>query len=128
MFLLSLSMCYFFSSAQPTSFGGVTPGVTTRAELRNIVKKYPLSDSFKLGDKDFEKVELLWLENTFLEVLFQNDVIYEVSTDFDRHELGKALEAKYGKPTIDFGSIRKVNCQNNFGAIFERYEGERSQL
>lgn len=38
--LLGLSLCCLAASAQPTSFGGITPGKTTLDELKGLVTKF----------------------------------------------------------------------------------------
>lgn len=122
--LLSLALCCFAASAQPTSFGGVTPGKTTREELKSLViVKETSSDYFKLGDKDAGPVLLKQFEHKYANVLLRNDVVYEVSVSVDTPELEQALNKKYGQPKIKIGGLRTVNCQNKFGASFNRIAG-----
>lgn len=117
--LLSLSFCCLASIAQPTSFGGITPGKTSREELKSLVQK-----SGDVGLKDFVITDLKQLEGQKVFVLLQNNVVYQVLTlSSISSELKQALFDKYGQPNVKIGAIKTVNCQNNFGATFERVEG-----
>lgn len=126
--LLGLSICCFAASAQPTSFAGITPGTTTRTELKRLEKADAHNDYFMIGNKDTSMVSLKQPENTIVNVRLRNNIVYEVSTDADSHQLEPALILKYGQPQIKIGEITSVNCQNKFGASFKRMEGKRRLL
>jgi hypothetical protein len=118
--LLGLVLCWFAASAQPTSFGGITPGKTTREELKGLVQK-----SADVRAKDaIVSVRLKQPEGQYVTARLQNDVVYEVHTMLFEPELKSALTEKYGHPNIKVGAIKKVTCKNNFGASFMRFDGE----
>jgi hypothetical protein len=123
--LLTLSLCCFAVTAQPTSLGGITPGQTTLEELKglgNIVGSVT-------GDMRFVHVKLKQLEGTSATVSLQNGVVYEVSIRIDdQHELKPALFTKYGRPQMTFGGLRKIECQNKSGATYDGYEGDERRL
>lgn len=122
---LSLSLCCIAASAQPTSFGGITPGKTTLKELKGLVKK---SDG-ATRDSRYVYVTLKQPEDQRATVGLQNGVAYGVEIDISfSPELKQALIAKYGSPQITIGGIKSVICQNKFGGSFNRYEGMESRL
>ena len=123
--LFSLSLCCFAASAQPTSIGGITPGKTTLGELKGLTNMW----DGVTGDMRYVGVSLKQLEGKPTTVHLQNGVVYQVNIDISFSPvLNEALIAKYGQPNTKDGKIRTVNCQNQFGAISKRYEGEESQL
>jgi hypothetical protein len=121
IFLISFSIVSLAASAQPTSFGGITPGQTTREELKSLVK-----DPSEVGTKDYAfSLKLKQPEGKSITVDFHNDIVYVVKVDLDfSSELKQALIQKYGQPRIKVGGIRTVTCQNKLGASFERLAGE----
>lgn len=123
IFLLGLSICCFAASAQPTSFGGITPGTTTREELKSLLQDPDVVDAkgFLIGSLKQPEGKSAW-------VSLQNDVVYKVETGLHPPELKQVLIKKYGQPKIKVGAIRTVNCQNKFGASFERFDGEETLL
>lgn len=118
---LSLSLCCLAASAQPTSFGGITPGQTTREELKSLVK-----EPQKVGaEDDVSSVEMKQPEGISASFRLRNDVVYEVNVSLDfKSELRRALIEKYGAPSIKVGGIRTVTCKNKLGASFERLDGK----
>lgn len=121
IFLISFSIVCHAASAQPTSFGGITPGQTTREELKSLVKNPSEAgiegDAFYLQLKQSDESNIL--------VRLHNDIVYEMRVGLDfSPELKQALIEKYGQPRIEVGSIRIVTCRNNLGASFERLDGE----
>jgi hypothetical protein len=118
---LSLFLCCLAASAQPTSFGGITPGQTTREELKSLVK-----EPQKVGAEDsLSSMELKQPEGIDASFRLRNDVVYEVTVGISfKDELRQALIEKYGAPSIKVGGIRTVTCKNNFGASFERLAGK----
>jgi hypothetical protein len=121
--LLGLSLCSLTAFAQPTSFGGITPGKTSRDELKSLVEK-----SDNVGAKNDISVELKHPEGQRATVRLQNDVVYEVEVSLTlQPELKSAVMEKYGQPKIKVGAIRKVTCGNKLGASFERLEGEEER-
>lgn len=118
--LLGFSLCCLATSAQPTSFGGITPGKTTRAELQSLVKKPD-----EIGSKDsFGGTALKQPAGVLISGNFEYDVLYEITVSFfDSPELKQALIEKYGSPTNKVGGIRMVTCGNKFGASFQRLDG-----
>ena len=123
--LLGLSLCGLAASAQPTSFGGITPGTTTREELKSLVQK-----TGAVGTKNDVTVNLKQPEGQYVVVMLQNDVVYEVWVYLSEYSPGleRALIEKYGQPKIKVGAIRTVTCQNKFGASFERLSGQETLL
>lgn len=118
--LISFSIFCLAASAQPTSFGGITPGQTTREELQNLVK-----NPSQVGTTDYAfLLKLIQPDGESVSVSFYDDIVYEVRVYLFSPELKQALIEKYGKPRIKVGSIRSVTCQNNFGASFKRFDGE----
>lgn len=123
--LISLSIVCLAASAQPSSFGGITPGQTTREELKSLVK-----NPDAVGTKDYAfSLKLMQPDGTSISVNIHNDIVYEVKVDLDSFfgpstELKQALIEKYGQPRIKVGSIRTVTCRNKLGASFERLDGE----
>ena len=122
LLLISFSIGCFTASAQPTSFGGITPGQTTREELMSLVKNHPS----EIGAKDyFFSLKLNQPDGVSISGNFHNDIVYVVKVDRDfPPELKQALIEKYGQPRIKVGSIRTVTCRNKLGASFERLDGE----
>lgn len=121
IFLVSYSIVCLAASAQPTSFGGITPGLTTREELKNLVK-----NPSNVGTNDYASfLKLKQPDGEDISVILHNNIVYDlkVSLDFSP-ELKQALIEKYGQPRIKIGSIRKVTCRNKLGAAFERLDGE----
>lgn len=118
--LLVLSLCCFAASAQPTSFGGITPGTTTREELKSLVK-----EPDKVGSEDyFSSLEMKQPEGAHVSGSFQGDVMYALEVSFIYSpELKRALIEKYGLPKIKVGEIRTVTCQNKLGGSFLRLDG-----
>ena len=120
---LSLFFCCV-AAAQPTSIGGITPGKTTRNELKSLVNKLD-----KHSSKDFFTGEMKQPEGTFIFGSLQDDVVYEVLVLLTRSpELKQALVGKYGPPNIKVGSIQTVTCKNKFGASFTRLDGREELL
>lgn len=123
--VISLSILCLTASAQPTSFGGITPGQTTREELKSLVK-----NPDEVGTKDYaSSLKLIQPDGTSISVNIHNDIVYEVKVGLDSFfgpstELKQALIEKYGQPRIKVGSIRTVTCRNKLGASFERLDGE----
>jgi hypothetical protein len=119
--LIGLSLCCLAASAQPTSFGGITPGQTTREELKSLVK-----NPGEVGTKDYAFfLKLTQPDGKSVSVNFHNDIVYEVKVGLDfSPELKQALIEKYGQPRIKVGGIRTVKCGNKLGASFERLDGE----
>lgn len=118
----SLFLCCLAASAQPTSFGGVTPGKTTREELKSLVK-----EPQKVGAEDFALgIQMKQPEGISASFHLLNDVVYKVSVSLNfQPELGRALIEKYGDPSIKVGGLRAVTCKNQFGASFLRIEGNQ---
>jgi hypothetical protein len=125
LLLISLSIGCLAASAQPTSFGGITPGQTTREELKSLVK-----NPSEVGTTDFAfSLKLKQLDGESIRVNFHNDIVYKVKVNLDfSTELKQALIEKYGQPRIKVGGIRTVTCQNKLGASFERLDGEEELL
>ena len=128
--LISLFVCCFAASAQPTSIGGITPGTTSREELKSLLR-----ESDDVGTGKFVFGGLKQLAGQWASISLQNDVVYEVdvpmdslSDDDESAELKRALLKKYGQPKIKIGAIRTVKCQNKFGASFDRVEGKQRLL
>ncbi len=123
-----LSICllsaYAVSLSQPVSFGGITPGTTTREELKNLVKE---PNKIGTGNYGFF-LDLKQPDGKRISVKFYNDVIYELEVSVDStltpDELKPALIAKYGQPRIKVGNIRAVTCKNKLGASLERLHGD----
>lgn len=118
---LSLFLCCLAASAQPTSFGGITPGQTTREELKSLVK-----EPREVRAENYFFSMLKQPEGTRAWLSLRNDVVYKVEVDL-RHNppaLIGALIEKYGRPDIMVGGIRTVTCTNKLGASFERLDGE----
>lgn len=124
IFLIGFSIVCFAASAQPTSFGGITPGQTTREELKGLVKK-----PNEVGTENYaSSLELIQPDMTRVSVMFFNDIVYAMEVSLDIYsgpstELKQALIEKYGQPRIKVGSIRTVKCGNKFGASFDRFAG-----
>lgn len=121
---ISLSVGCLAASAQPTSFGGITPGQTTREELKNLVK-----NPSEIGSTDWTLLlKLIQPDGQYVSLRFHNDVVYEVDASLTSfmspNALKPALIEKYGKPSIKVGGIRTVTCRNKLGASFERLEGK----
>jgi len=134
--LLSLSLCCFAAFAQPTSFGGITPGKTTREELKGLV-----TEPNKVGaSSDPPVLTLKQPERVPITVTFRNDVVYivtstlsvqgydsaDVDADMSRQgsQLKQALIDKYGSPTVGMGKgIREIRCQNGYGATSRGLSG-----
>lgn len=117
--LLNLYLFCLAASAQPTSFGGITPGQTTWKELRFLV-----NDSLNMNTSNDFFVHMSQPEGMPVRVKLQNDVVYSVSLDLNNSpELKQALVEKYGQPKYRFGAIRTITCQNKLGGSFERFEG-----
>lgn len=115
---VALFLCCLTASAQPTSLGGITPGKTTRMELRNTVK------TFHKVDESTASVEFKDPVGLGATIHFQNDVVYEVQVLLQlRPELEYALVEKYGQLYIHDGHFGRVTCQNEFGATAMRFEG-----
>jgi hypothetical protein len=123
LLLIGLSLGCFAALAQPTSLGGITPGQTTREELKSLVNN-PGRD----GAKDYAyALALKQLDGLSVSVKLHNDIVYEVSVSVDFSPgvaLRQALIEKYGQPGIKVGDIRTVTCQNKLGASFQRLEGK----
>lgn len=121
--LLGLTLCCLAASAQPTSLGGITPGKTSRAELKSLAQEFDDVDV-----KNVVSVKLKQPERMNATVHLQNDVVYMVEVYLQlRPELEDALIAKYGQPKIQNGAIRRVTCKNEFGASSERFEGKEER-
>lgn len=119
MFMLCLSLCSLVASAQPTSLGGITPGKTTRDELKSLTQ-----EPDEVGTENYVSLKLKQPEGARASVILQNDVVYEVKVGLDlQPELKSALIEKYGQPKIKVGTIRKVTCQNKLGGSFVRLDG-----
>lgn len=126
LLLVSFSICCVTASAQPTSFGGITPGQTTREEMKSLVKDP--SELDKKSDVIPTFVDLKQPDGQHVSVMFHNDIVYEVSVAFREsftswNELKPALIEKYGRPRIKVGGIRTVTCRNKLGATFQRLDG-----
>ena len=135
---LILCICLLLCSlaqAQPVSFGGITPGKTTREELKSLIseKRESLLDLYKNKndvetDRSSESVRLKDLDGIGVTVDFQGDVIYRVemalSSLWSDADIKSGLLRKYGAPKIKSGGIRTVTCRNGFGASFMRLQGE----
>ena len=123
--LIALSLTCVTAAAQPTSFGGITPGQTTREELKSLVK-----NPGEVGTKDYAfSLRLKQPDGQNISVDLHNDIVYAVKVGLDSFsgpsaELKPALIEKYGQPRIKVGGIRTVTCRNKLGASFERLEGE----
>lgn len=122
--LICLSLFCLAASAQPTSFGEITPGKTTREELKSLVKK-----PGDVGSKDyFFNTELKQPAGVQVSGHFENDVVYTLSVSFfDARELKQALIEKYGNPPNQFGSFRRVMCRNILGAFIEGLAGKEER-
>lgn len=120
--LLGISLFSLAVSAQPTSFGGITPGKTSREELKSLAQE---SDVVGIGNKDHISIHLKQPEGQDVMLKLQNGVVYEVMLAFHwgEYELKSALIEKYGQPKIKVGTIRHVTCKNQLGASFERVDG-----
>lgn len=124
IFLFILSLCVLGVSAQPTSFGGITPGKTTREELKSLVMP---KGGHSVGGSDREEVLLKQPEGEVAVVQFKNNVVFRVSTTLTPG-LKEALYEKYGRPQTITGNLRTVNCRNKLGASFERFQGFENSL
>jgi len=122
-FLLSISA--LAANSQPTSIGGITPGHTKLSDIgeMNMDKS---TKSLYFGDyaTDNSKGEAqLSLELTdydlHVTVYLLDGLVYKVETSLDQ-ELRSGLYRKYGRPTVNLGSIRNTVCRNGFGASFNR--------
>lgn len=138
LFLISFCIGSVAVFAQPTSFGGITPGQTTREELKGLVK-----NPSKIGVSDSaESLELKQPDGKFVEVKFHNGVVYEVAVRINTlpemepsvvtrlhmsPELRLALIEKYGQPRVKVGGTKMVTCRNKLGASFERLDGEEER-
>lgn len=122
MFLLGLALLGLAASAQPTFFGGITPGKTTREDLKSLVLEPDRVDTV-----NGFSVKLKQPENQLVSIRLQNDVVYKVSAhlDFPGEVLKQALIEKYGRPTINAGTMGVVNCRNQYGAFSSRHEGRK---
>jgi hypothetical protein len=122
MLLLCLALLGLAASAQPTFFGGITPGKTTREDLKSLVLEPDRVDTVN----HFE-VKLKQPENQLVSISLQNDVVYKVSADVNlfNEVLKQALIEKYGQPTINAGTMGVVICQNGYGASIRRQEGRK---
>lgn len=120
IFPVLLSLCCLAASAQPTSLGGITPGTTTREELRNLVE-----NPDKVGTRDTAgELALKSPEGLRIYAAFQDNVVFEVGVFLDRFApLKQALLEKYGLPSTKVGSIRAVTCRNKLGVSSRRLEG-----
>ena len=136
IFCICLLLCSL-AQAQPVSFGGITPGKTTREELKSLISEKSERLSMLGLDKDkndveidlsSESVRLKDLDGIFVTVDFQGDVIYRVklrlSGLWSDADIKSGLLRKYGDPKIKSGGIRTVTCRNGFGASFMRLQGE----
>lgn len=116
---LSLFFCCI-AAAQPTSFGGITPGKTTRDELISLVSTLSQGAS----EDSFFYAEMNQPEGAYISGQLHGDVVYEVDVSLSLSpELKQALLGKYGPPKFKVGSIRTVTCKNKFGASFTRLDG-----
>ena len=119
---LSLSFCCI-AAAQPTSFGGITPGKTARNELKSLVNK------FEIFSGDAFVGEMKQPKGAFVVGAIQDGLVYHVSVVLTSSpELKPALVEKYGPPEIKIGSIQTVICKNKFGASFNRHDGKEELL
>jgi hypothetical protein len=119
--LLGISLFCLAASAQPTSFGGITPGKTSREELKSLVQK---SDEVGIENKNDINVKLKQPDGMSVMVKLQNDVVYQVMLVFSvENEMKSALIEKYGRPKITGGNIKSATYQNKFGASFEGFIG-----
>ena len=103
LLLLSLSICCLAASAQPTSFGGITPGQTTREELKVLAK-----NPGEVGaGGDSLSLHLKQPDGQLISVNLHKDIVYEVEVSLDSflstNELKPALIEKYGHPRIKMG-------------------------
>lgn len=79
IFLIGFSIVCLAASAQPTSFGGITPGQTTREELKGLVKK-----PNEVGTENyFSSLELIQPDSTRVTVMFHNDIVYKIRVSLD---------------------------------------------
>lgn len=115
---LSLFFCCI-AAAQPTSFGGITPGKTTLNELKSLFKE----DDFIVEKGNFAG-QLKQPERVSISGNFRDDVVYKIEVSIHSPELKQGLITKYGVPKIKVGSIRTVTCKNKFGASFSRLDGK----
>jgi len=125
LLLICLSTACVAGFAQPTSFGGITPGQTTREDLKNLLKN---PDAVRTADYVFLG-ELKQPEGQKISIRLHNNVVYEVTVGLNWFSgpsaaLRQALIEKYGQPNIKVGAIRTVTCRNKLGASFERLDGE----
>lgn len=136
IFCICLLLCSL-AQAQPVSFGGITPGKTTREEVKSLISGKSGRLSMLGLDKDkndvetdlsSESVSLKDLDGISVTVDFQGDVIYRVKwmlSDWGSDaDIKFGLLRKYGTPKIKSGGIRTVTCRNGFGASFMRLQGE----
>lgn len=127
LLLISLSIVFLAaceqqtSREQPTSFGGITPGQTTREDLKSLVKK-----PSEVGTGDYApSLMLKQPDGSSISVNIHNNIVYQMKVSFILSpELKQALIEKYGQPRIKVGEIRTVKCGNKLGASFERLDGE----
>lgn len=121
---LCLSIVCLAASAQPTSFGGIKPGKTTREELKNMVKDPNRVDS----NEDNVTLTLLQPDGMRVTVYFYDGIVYKLSSSNSdlSPELKQALIEKYGQPRIKVGGIGTEECQNGFGATFVRPRGKEN--
>lgn len=121
LLLFCLSICCLAASAQPTSFGGITPGQTTREELKGLMQN---PEEVPSGDSIYS-LKLKQPVGTWARVVFHNDIVYIAITSLDSSsELKQALIEKYGQPPHKVGGIRTITCRNKLGASFERFDGK----
>lgn len=123
LLIVSLSFGCLVASAQPTSFGGITPGQTTREDLLKLVK-----NPGDIEDKNYISGLILnQPDGMVVGANLQNDIVYEVNVQLVAYGIRQALEPalyeKYGQPKIKVGAILPVTCRNKLGATFPRYEG-----
>ena len=118
--VLGFSLWCLAAYAQPTTFGGITPGRTTLVELKELGKIHAINDS---------QLVLKLPQDTPVSIRHQNGVVYEVKiSESFTSEVKSSLIEKYGQPQITEGEIKKVICRNKLGTSFERYEGRKRQL
>jgi hypothetical protein len=114
--LLGLALFCVAASAQPTSFGGITPGKTTPEELNSLAKEVTVDGSTFI-------ILLKQPEGKRIAAKALGQVVYRLTVPLDDSpELKLALIEKYGQPNMKVGEIQKVTCQNGLGVTTERFE------
>lgn len=114
LFLITLAAGTLAAYAQPTSFAGITPGKTTREELKSL-----LVEPTTMYSVDFGKYALKQPDGMKVSIRFHNDVVYELKVDFDEYphtyDLIRALMDKYGVPKTSTGEMSMQTCRSKSG-------------